>query len=103
MDVLPEPLPQLSELTRTELLVQLRDGGVAALPELTGDQVAERVRAQVADQPGRPVDVLEDAVGIVGDVSPQVLLEAGVPNLRQLRHRQPALDQLALELEPEHD
>ena len=35
-------------------------------PQLAGDQVPQRVRGEVADQPGRPVDVLQHAVGVVG-------------------------------------
>ncbi len=73
------------------------------LPELARDQVAERVGREVADQPGRPVHVLEHAVGVVGHLEPEVLPEPRVPRLGQIGDRQPALDQLLLELEAQDD
>ena len=43
MHVLSEPLPQLPEIAALELLVEVAEIGLHALPELERDDVAERV------------------------------------------------------------
>jgi hypothetical protein len=40
--------------------------GSGPVEELRGEDVAERVGREVAEQPGAPVDVLEHALGVVG-------------------------------------
>ena len=48
------------------------------VPQLGGDQAAERVAREVAERAARPVDVLQDAVRVVGDLDAeqrQALLE----------------------------
>ena len=103
MDVLAQPLAQRREIARRDAVVERGDVRVGPLPQLAGDQVAERVGREVADQPGRPVHVLEHALGVVGHVEPEVLLQPGVPGLGQIGDLEPVLDQLLLELEAQHD
>ena len=81
MDVLAQPFAEIPELAGGQLGVKLRNVLVHALPELTGDQVPERVGGEVADRAERPMDVLKHSERVVGDVEPEVLLEAGVPRL----------------------
>ena len=76
----------------------------SALPQLRGHQVPDRVRREVADHPGAPVDVLQHALGVARD------LEAEQP-VRRPRSTRPgrsstasrALDQRELELEAQRD
>ena len=51
MDVFAQPLAQAGELAGGDLVVEVREVDVRPLPQLPGDQVAERVGREVADQP----------------------------------------------------
>ena len=53
--------------------------------------------------PHGPVNVLQAAVDVVGRANVQALLEIGVPRLRQIRHRQRALEHFLLEVVAQHD
>src|SRR5687768_2539942 len=65
VEVVAKPRGQVAELAGLHLRVQLRDRLAHRRPELKRDDIAERVRREVADSALRPVDVLEDAVGVV--------------------------------------
>ena len=103
VDVLPQPLTQRGELAVGKQIVEVRHLAVRGVPQLARDQVPERVGWEIADQSGRPVNVLEDPVGVVGDVEPEIVLDPSVPCLRQVGHGEPILDQLLLKLEAQHD
>ena len=75
----------------------------ARRPDLQRDHVAERIRREVADAAARPVDVLQDAVGVVGHVDAEEVLHPRLPDLGQVVERDRALEQLLLELEAEDD
>src|SRR6202011_191795 len=71
--VLAKPLAERRELAALELLVEVAEVGLDALPELNGDDVAEGVRGEVAEAHVGPVDVLEDAAGEIGRIEPEVV------------------------------
>ena len=91
------------ELAARELRVDLRQVLAQARPQLGGDQVPERVRREVAEQPGAPVHVLQHALGGVGHVDAEQPVHALVPRRRQVVDRERALDQRQLELEAQDD
>src|SRR6476646_11173769 len=72
--MLAQPVAQRAELTLLEPVVQVGDVRRDPLPDLRRDQVAERVRREVADRAARPVDVLQDALGVVRHVDPEVVV-----------------------------
>ena len=82
MNALPQQFPQRAEIAGGELILEVREVSVRALPQLPGDEVAQRVGGEVPDQPGRPVHVLQHAVDVIVDRDPEVLLKARVPCLR---------------------
>ena len=49
------------------------------------------------------MDVLEDSLGVAGHLEPQILGDARVPGLREVGELEPVLEDLELELEPQHD
>jgi hypothetical protein len=100
---LAEEVAQRAELTRAELVVEVRKRLANELPELAGDHVAKRVRREVAERPGGPVDVLEHAVGVVGDLDPKHLLRLRPPSLGKIGRREALLDELQLQLEAQRD
>src|SRR3954468_15493352 len=62
VDAGPQPVADRAELARANLLVDVRDVIRERAPELGGHQIADRVGRKVADHPGTPVDVLQDAL-----------------------------------------
>src|SRR4051794_5718192 len=74
-----QPLAQQLEVALGDRVVDPWDVGAQALPELCRDEAAERIGREVADQAAAPVDVLQDAVGVVGHLAPEEPLEALVP------------------------
>src|SRR5437764_10558422 len=62
VDVPPEPLAQVPELAGPDPIVEVGELAPDPVPELSRDDVAERVCGEVADRPARPVHVLEHAV-----------------------------------------
>ena len=75
----------------------------SALPELRRDQAAERVAREVAERAARPVHVLQDAAGVVGDLDAEQPAHAVVPRGGQVGDLERALDQRDLELEAQDD
>ena len=98
---LAEPLPQRREVTRLDLIVEVRKIPPQGLPDLHRHDVAEGVGGEVAEDAARPVDVLEHPVGVVRHLDAEVLVHARVPLLREVGERDPAREQLLLELEAE--
>src|SRR5262245_26326027 len=64
VEVVAEPGGELAELSGFHLSVEIRDRLPDGSPDLERDDVAERVRREVADAALRPVDVLQDAVPV---------------------------------------
>ena len=103
VDVLSQPLTQRPQLAGGELVLEVADVGVRALPQLPGDEVAQGVGGEVPDQPRRPVHVLQHAVGVIVDGDAEVLLKARVPCLGQVADGERPIDQALLELEAQDD
>src|SRR5689334_15195665 len=99
VDMLAEPLAHGGELTALDLLLEVRHVLEHLLPDLYGHDRAEQVRREVADAPGRPVRVLQDSLGVVRHLDAEVLVHLLVPHLRQVAHRDAAVDEILLELE----
>src|SRR5258708_12730596 len=57
----------------------------------------------VADPAARPVDVLQQAMAVVGHVDAEEVLHLRVPDLRQILERDGPGDQLLLQLEAEDE
>ena len=75
-------------------------GGV----ELRAQDVADGVALEgAADAAAVPVHVLQAAVAVVGRGDAEVGLEARAPGLGQVLDREPALQQLQLQVEAQHD
>src|SRR5579859_2929156 len=103
VDVLAQPVVERAELAGPDLVVEVGELPADPLPELSGDDVAEGVGREVADRPARPVHVLEHAVGDVGDVDPEVLVDLRVPRLTRVRGSETPADEILLELEAQDD
>ena len=99
VDVAAEPTEQCAELSALDLLVEVRDVRSDPLHQLRADQVSDCVAGEDAEAHERPVDVLQRAYPIVGDVDAQVGTDARVPGFGQVLHLQLALQHLVLELE----
>ena len=100
---LAQPLAQRAELAVLELLVEVAEVGLRALPELDRDDVAERIGGEVAHRHVRPVDVLQHADHDVGRLQPEVFAHLGVERLGKILERELAGEHRALELEAEND
>ena len=98
-----QPLGELAELACLEALVQVGMLGRDLLPELAADDVAERVRGEVADRADRPMHVLKHAEPVVRRLDAEVLAHALVPHRGQVLELDRPCDQLLLELEAEDD
>jgi hypothetical protein len=61
MDVLGQPHADRGDVAGAQRLVLRAEVLLEALPELGGDQAAERVAGEVAERARRPVRVLERA------------------------------------------
>ena len=83
---LAQPLPQRLELAPLDLRVEVGELLAQHVPELRGDQVAQRVGGEVAEQPGAPVDVLEHALRVVRHVQAEQPVHALVPGVREVVH-----------------
>ena len=103
MDVLAEPCADGFDIAAAQRVVLGAELCLHALPQLRGDEAAERVAREVAEGARRPVDVLQHAVGVVGDLDAEQPPHAVVPRRRQVGDGERALDQRALELEAHHD
>src|SRR5918994_2616085 len=102
-EILLEPGRERTELALLELVVQIRDLDGHLLPQLPGDDVAERVGGEVPDRADGPVHDLEHAERVVRRLHAQVVLHPLVPDLRQLLEVDRVGEQLLLELEAEDD
>ncbi len=91
--------PSAASSPAADELVEVAEVAPSRLPELTGDHVAERVGGEVAERGRRPMHVLEHAVGVVGDLDPEVLARQDRPRFGQVGDLEPALEELELELE----
>ena len=76
---------------------------VGGLPELAGDHVAEAVGGEVAEGAARPVHVLEHAVGVVGDLEPEVLACSARSRPGEVSKLERAVEELELQLEADQD
>ena len=103
MEVLAQPVAQRNELTSPDVLLDVRDLDCDPLPQLAGDDVAQRVRREVPEHAIRPVDVLQHAVRVIGNLDAQVVAHSGIPGLRQVAQLDPVREDLQLELEPKDD
>src|SRR4051794_31997268 len=103
VQVLAEPVAQGCELALLEAVVDVRQLREHALPDLRRDQVAERVRREVADRAARPVDVLQNSLRVVGDADPEVVPHPAVPLVRKLLEREVVGQHRLLELEAQDD
>src|SRR5205814_5206380 len=83
VDVAAEPTEQRAELSALDLLVEVRDVRSDPLHQLRADQVSDCVAGEDAEAHERPVDVLQRAYPIVGDVDAQVGTDARVPGFGQ--------------------
>src|SRR5262249_46086263 len=102
VDVLAQPLAHRTELAARDLPPDIRHVRGEPVPDLDAHDVAERIRGEVAEAAAGPVDVLEDAVGDVGNLDAQVAPHRLVPRVRQRAQVEPAHD-LLLELEAKDD
>jgi len=77
--------------------------GSEALPQLRRNDIAERVGREIAEQPRRPVNILEHTFRVVRWREAQILPHLGVPGLGEIRDSQRPLDERQLELDAKHD
>src|SRR3954447_14534407 len=103
VDALAQPLPERREVPVRDARREVAEIASGGVPELAGDDVAEAVGGEVAERAAGPMDVLEDAMSVVGDLEPEVVAIAGIPGLRQFRQLQVPVEDLQLELEADQD
>ena len=103
VDGLAEPRVQLGEVPALDLLVDRGDLRAEPIPDLDREHGPEEVRREVPEPAARPVRILQDAVCVVRDRDAHELLEARVPGVGQVLHREATGDELLLELEAEDD
>ena len=101
VNVVAQPGVEIREVALLHALLDVRDRLGRLLPDLHREDAPEQVRREVAEVAGRPVAVLEDSLTVVGHLQPEELLEARIPGLGEVGDREPAGDELALELEAE--
>jgi hypothetical protein len=99
VDVRAKPFAQRREIAASDLLVEVGDVFDHLLPDLHGHHRAQQVRREIADEPDRPVSVLQHALRVVGDVDAEVVVHPRVPDLRQVLQLDAVVDDVALELE----
>src|SRR5690242_11119337 len=98
MDVLTEPLAQRRELAAADLILEVRDVTAGRLPDLSRCDGSDQIGREVPDRAAGPVDVLADAVPVVGHLDAEVVPHLRVPALRKIAERHAALDDVLLEL-----
>src|SRR5450830_2003416 len=100
----PGPLPftQHVKATCRDLSVEIRDLLPGRGKELRGVEIPEHVRREVSKQTTRPMDVLEDAVRVIGNLNAKILFYLGIPEAREVGHFHFPVDQSFLDLETEH-
>src|SRR3954471_15453583 len=81
VDVDPQPLAQRAELPRREVGLDVGQILPQRAPQLRGHEVADRVRREVADRPGAPVDVLQHALQDRRDLEPEQPVRRLVPRV----------------------
>ena len=88
VDVLAQPLAQRREVagSRSGSSMSGRSSDQRA-PQLGRHQVPDRVRREVADHPGAPVDVLQDALHHARDLEAEQPVRRLVPGVRAARRR----------------
>src|SRR5450759_225578 len=84
----PGPLPFTKHVKATcrDLPVEIRDLLPGRGKELRSVKIPEHVRREVSKQAPRPVDVLEDAVGIIGNLDAEILFNLGIPEVWKVGH-----------------
>ena len=103
VDPLPEPAHQESAVAASELLVDVAQLELGLREELGREDVTQRVRGEVAEQPVGPVTVLQTALRVVPRPDSECSPVRLVPRLRHLRGPQVPRDERALELEADED
>src|SRR6185437_11343573 len=68
VNVLAQPAAERGQIALADLRGKVAQVAVGGLPELAGDDVAEAVGREVAECARRPVDVLQHAVSVVGNL-----------------------------------
>mmetsp|Transcript_6496 Transcript_6496/g.16828 ORF Transcript_6496/g.16828 Transcript_6496/m.16828 type:complete len:320 (+) Transcript_6496:240-1199(+) len=98
VDVLVEPSLEWLKVSSGDVILQRRKAARRLLVDLARSHGAQRVRGKVAEGPSAPVHVLQAALRVRGRSVAQVLLHAGVPRLRHLRHLHAPLNERLLDL-----
>ena len=79
MDILLQPAEKLREITGGELRIEIAEILPGLSEKLSGIEVAQGIGGEIADQSGRPVDVLEAAFFIVGGFYAEIFFEFFIP------------------------
>ena len=103
MDARLEPRQGRAPIPASNERVHVSEIVVHGLQKLSGVEVAERVRGEIAEGTHRPVNVLKAAQPVFLDLEPEPFAHHGVPHVRQVRDAQVALEHLLLDLIPDHD
>src|SRR5450756_1110182 len=100
----PGPLPftQHVKVTCRDLSVEIRDLLPGRGKELRSVEIPEHVRREVSKQTTRPMDVLEDAVRVIGNLNAKILFYLGIPEAREVGDCQQPTDDSYRSIEAEH-
>ena len=88
---------------RAQILLARAELGLHRLPQLRGDQAAERVAGEVAEAAGAPVHVLQAAERVGGNLDAEQAAHPLAPRAGQVGDGELAVDQRELELEAQDD
>ena len=103
MHVLVQPGEESAELAGSNLFLDLRALRVQRIPELRGNEGAERVGREVSERTYRPVDVLQAPFRVTGWTDPQALFHEIVPGLGDAANGELAAEDALLQVVAQHD
>lgn len=103
MDFLAQPAEQRAVFAARQLSFERRTIRLRPAHKLRGVQIAQRIGREIAHRADAPVDVLQAAVGVLGDLQAEGFLKLLVPIRRHVGHGELALDQFHLDLKAQDD
>ena len=103
LQVFAQPFDPRPRVAARQGLVQIGHRGAHRRVQATRIDVAQRIGREIAEQPDRPVDVLQHPVRRPVHRNAEIPEKARVPRLGQVVGGQPPRDQVAFQVEPHHD
>ena len=103
MDVRPEPVEQPRETAIRESVDQARHFLAGSLEDLRAVEVAQRIGREVPHRSHGPMNILQTASTIVGNLKTKNITIRGVPGGRKIGWREVASEHRPLQFEADHD